>query len=275
MIVVSIIVGLNIISVIDRKISNVAVNIPPVKIPEQTFVLNIQEDTDGKITVCPSAKTRLTDITENRSKPVEETDPDKIERFIVSDAQEIHNYNKLTKATEKLSDNFDEVDVPADSDEVDYDNTPVDKKDFYMGLSYEDRRQRQPKKSEKLYIGHADFGWEAPRQVVSCGNSSISQKWKPGEKSLLPYKIQCNKPNKITAENYYKTHYKAMVVPIEDYTVRGWNYQDFSNTVHPGKIDFRILSQATKGINPNDDRYKNIPDGANYAFHNTPAMRMP
>ena len=125
-----------------------------------------------------------------------------------------------------------------------------------------------------MYVTSADFGWEPPRQIVSCANSSISQQFKSGKKSLLPYQIDCTRANKLTAENYYKIHHKIPIIPIEDDLVLGHNYMDFSSWVEPSKLDFRILSQSTKGL-PLSEKYKTIPVGSNYGFHNTPAMPMP
>ena len=133
-----------------------------------------------------------------------------------------------------------------EKDKVDYDHDK-DEKDFYVGMTYDFKpiraSKRKDERNKKLYVSSLDFGWESPRQYVSCANSSIAQQFKTGEKSLMPYQIDCTRPNRITAENYYKTHYKAQVIPIEDERVRGHNYMEYSSWVQPSKIDFRILSQ--------------------------------
>ena len=72
-----------------------------------------------------------------------------------------------------------------------------------------------------------------------------------------------------------KTHYQAQIARLEDYAVRGSNYMEFSDYIHPTKSNIRILSQNTKGLPPKDVEYRNIPTGRNYGFHNTPSMRMP
>lgn len=264
---VSIIIGWNILSLIDRKISNVAINIPPIKIPQQQIILNISQDKKGQIKVEQGGSTRQPAINYTGVEY-----PGSVEPFIVADAREL-DYKNFKEEVLKTSNTFDEqtIDQAPDDKKVDYTDD-----DFYIGVSYEDRRRVKPRpEPKKRYFSAVDFGWEAPKQIVSCANASISQKWKGGEKSLMPYQIQCNRPNKLTAENYYKTHYKAQVIPLEDYVVRGANYMQYSNTVHPTKVDYRILSQTTKGLNPKETKYKNLPTGVNYAFHNTPAMRMP
>lgn len=215
-----------------------------------------------------------------------------IEKFIVSDAHDFSNYNKHREKVIEKEDNYckDKIDNPDNSDIVDYDNSENNKlQDFTMQLTYKDHDlntvrnnkvdklnvKNHTEKDRKLYVTSADFGLEAPRQFVSCANSSIAQKWRSGKYSLLPSQISCNKPNKIQAEDYYKTFYKAQIIPLEDHLVRGHNYMNYSNYVAPWKVDFRILSQTTKGLNPKDDKYRTLPTGFGYAFHNTPAMRMP
>ena len=202
-----------------------------------------------------------------------------VEKFIVADANDFLNYDKHKSRAEKEFNTFDyeKIDIPSNKDKVDYDRDKDDK-DFYTGIQY-DFKPIQAKKTvderkRKAYVSDVDFGWEAPRQTVSCANASISQRYKTGVKSLRPFQISCTRPNKLTAENYYRTHYNAQIIPIEDHLVRGSNYLDYSNWVEPSKIDFRILSQTTKGL-PESDSVRNIPTGWNYGFHNTPAMRMP
>jgi len=203
----------------------------------------------------------------------------KAEKFIVSDAQDFHNYEKHRDDTIKEPNTFDyeKIDTPLEKDKIDYDDDK-DERNFYIGMTYDFKpiqaKKKRDEKDKKLYFSSADFGWEAPRQIVSCANSSISQQFMGGEKSLMPNQIDCTRPNKLTAENYYKVHHKIPVIPLEDQAVRGYNYMDFSNWVEPSKIDYRILSQSTKGL-PLSEKYKNIPVGFEYGFHNTPAVRMP
>ena len=93
----------------------------------------------------------------------------------------------------------------------------------------------------------------------------------------MPNQIGCGHPNKLTAENYYKTHYKIPVIPIEDYKIKGFNYGDYSDYPTPYQVrQMRILSQNTKGLPADQAKNKNIPTGYNYAFHhNTPVLPMP
>jgi hypothetical protein len=239
-------------------------------------------------------------------KPIVSDKDNKLEPFIVADAQDFHNYEQIKKSVMEEPDNFDKENMinPSDTDIVDYDKIIAYKSDDnkQIRLSYGDgnngngngnngngngnngngngnpdtnfyaKRDQDIKKA----ICSDDFGWEAPNQYVSCANSSIASQYKKKEKRLLPFKIDCAKPNKLTAENYYKTVYNKFVIPIEDYNIRGYNYQEFGDYPTPYQVNgMRILSTNTKGLPPEALKSKNIPSGFNYAFHNTPAMPMP
>ena len=43
MVIIAIIIGINIISMIDKKISNVSVNVPPVNVPKSTIIINLEK----------------------------------------------------------------------------------------------------------------------------------------------------------------------------------------------------------------------------------------
>lgn len=71
------------------------------------------------------------------------------------------------------------------------------------------------------------------------------------------------------------SHYKPQAVSSEDYNVIGFNYMNYTDFIHPTKINIRLLSQNTKGLPPDQNKYKNIPTGSNYAFPNSPAIVKP
>jgi hypothetical protein len=180
------------------------------------------------------------------------------EPFIVSDAQDLNNYDAFREYVQKLPDNFDEDNIK---------NPPADKivSDYGKGNN----------EVATPYITDINFGQDKPYPVVSCSNSSINHNMKSGPMKLVPDQISCGFPNKLTAENYYKTFYNARSIPLDNDAVRGANYGDYSDTVNPNDINVRILSQNTKGLIPSATAYRNIPTGSNYAFYNTPAMPMP
>jgi hypothetical protein len=199
-----------------------------------------------------------------------------VEKFIVADAREIHQYEQLRDTVKQLPDDFtnDRLNHPDTEDKVDYDKKNKEN-DFSIQVIHGEPTEANVQQNEKSYINTLDFGWDAPFPVVGCANSSIEKRYKTGPQKTLPYEVACGFPNKITAENFYKTHYLGRTIPLEDYAVRGANYADYSDSVIPTKLNVRILSQNTKGLPPSETKYKNIPVGYNYGFHNTPAMRLP
>lgn len=266
-IVVSIIIGLNIVSLIDKKISNISVNIPPISVPKPEITILVKDNMDPNL-----INVKYNSNPKNDSEKEDKVEKEKIENFIVSDAQEIGNYKELKEEYVRKPDNFAKEKLDKDKCALSDDD-----KKFTMQVTNNDPEEKETKERlDKAYITANDFGWEYPGNYVSCANSSIADKYKTGKKSLKPSQISCAAPNKLTAENYYKTHFKRQVIPIEDYHVRGYNYGDFTDYPTPyATRDMRILSQNTKGLPKNETKSKHIPTGYNYAFHNTPAMPMP
>jgi len=197
------------------------------------------------------------------------------EHFIVADAQDFHNYEKLKADTLKLSDNFDKNTLtnPDKSKIIEPEKQIQDNSIISVP---NDTKKVDVQKNEKSFITASDFGWEKPWPIVACANSSITNRYRTGPKRLLPYQIACGYANKITAENYYKTHFLAEAVSMNDMVVKGANYDQYNSFTHPALItqNSRILSQNTKGIYEPNAKYKNIPTGSNYAFHNIPAFNV-
>ena len=217
-------------------------------------------------------------IESQTSNKIESQTSNKIEtkeNFIVADAQDFHNYDKLRDKVMKQDDNFDKERIvsPPDDKKVDYDKEK-DNNEYSIKVVHGEPKRVDDTKKEKSFITAHDFGWDAPFPTVSCSNSSIDDRYKTGPKKLMPYEISCGYANKLTAENFYKTHFLAQAIPLEDYVVRGANYMEYTDFVHPTKLNVRLLSQNTKGLPPEQTKYRNIPTGINFAFHNTPAMRM-
>lgn len=226
MITIAVIIGLNIVNVIDKKINNVSVNVP-----EPKLILNISKDDQDKINICACDKQEV--------KNQDQEQENNIEKFTnVSDAQDTNNYTKIKE--EILSD------------------------------------PNNNKFTDENILTAADFGHDssyAPNRYVSCANSSIGGRYKGGKKRIYPYRVNCNNLNKLTAENYYKTFYNKFVIPIEDYNIKGSNYQKYDAYPSPQQVNnLKILSKNAKGV---AIKTKNIPEGYNYAFYNTPALAMP
>lgn len=196
------------------------------------------------------------------------------EPFLVSDALNLQDYKKLSDETKQLPNTFDDAfKTPAVQDTLKY-----EPKLDYAGIKYNEKTADIPttKNSTKSYINYSDFGTDAPYPAVSCSNSSINEKYVDGPLKLLPNQISCGRPNGLTAENFYKTFYNAKSIPMDnDKEMKGYNYEVYSNFSNPYNINQYILSYNTKGLAPDQTKYKNLPVGFGYAFHNTPALAMP
>lgn len=246
---------------------------------------NVKDDIDTKIKNILNEKQSANEvINEVKKEQIEDkiNKTDKLEKevknetFIVSDAQDFHNYDKLRGEVKKQDNNFnkDRLQNPPIENKVDYDKEKDNSK-YSITVIHGEPKYVPEKKESKSYITASDFGWDAPFPTVSCANSSIDDKYKSGPKKLLASQIGCGYPNNLTAENYYRTHYMAQAVKIDDYPIRGHNYNEYSDFVHPTKLNVRLLSQNTKGLPPEQTKYRNIPTGYNYAMHNSPAMPLP
>ena len=191
------------------------------------------------------------------------------ESFIVADAQDIHNYQEIIGDALKKPNNFNKENIedPDEKNVVKYDDNNVVK---YDEINEKNADTPYIEHGDKKYLNICDFGTNYPHQVAACHNTSISQKFKQCGKKLLPNQLSCSVPNKIQASDYYNTYYQKIAVPLEDRLVRGYNYAEYSNNVEPKKIDIKILTRTTQG-NPYS---RELPESTNFAFHNTPAMRM-
>jgi len=305
-VVVSIIIGLNIAKLVDNKINDVAINIPTIKVPKPEIIIQVSKNDKNKFVVCSANSAN--EYQDNKNKSPTKALVHK-EKFTVADAHDFHNYDKIKNDTiNKYSDkdfkdqnhiqnvvmrrkkiastsNTKHLNQNNDSNDVKERCKIIKDEIGHPRIIYPSKPVVRVQEDGKSYVTDYDFGFEGPTTYISCANSSIAEKWKTGKKSLLPYQIGCNKPNKLTAENYYKVHNKIQVIPIIDYHIRGHNYMEYINSMSPYKIDYRILSQSTKGLNPLETQKKNIPEGYNHVDesrarlshypHNAPVRAMP
>jgi len=194
----------------------------------------------------------------------------KPESFIVSDALDLYGYKIARAETNKLSPEFESKFVsPNTKDTLKYSAN-----DVYAGLVYNKTTDSYEKKDDQKFLTMSDFGTENPVRSVSCSNSSINSKFQSGPIKLLPNQITCEKPNGLTAENYYKVYHQPRI-PIIDNAVKGANYEVYSNFVKPQEVNKKILSYNTKGLPPSESMFKNLPVGFNYGFHDNPLIPMP
>ncbi|AYV78281.1 MAG: hypothetical protein Edafosvirus8_31 [Edafosvirus sp.] len=78
-IVLAIIFGLSIVALIDNKIGNVSVNIPPIEVPKSTIIVNIQKDGNDQYYVNVDQKSGTQAY---QAVPVDSQNKSKIETFV-------------------------------------------------------------------------------------------------------------------------------------------------------------------------------------------------
>jgi hypothetical protein len=212
---IAIFMGLSIVSVIDKKINNVSINMPSI---QPKIILNVDKDKNGNIKI---------------SHKNNNTISDNIEEFIVVDAQNIQNCDM-----KKLNN--------------------LDKENSTDNLA------KQIATTTLVIDKSVPSGAES----INIYNSNLSKPMFYGTDSDV-----LNNSDKINNHTYKTIHFLGQTIPIDDATTKGYNYWQYSDDINPNAIRYqRILSQNTKGLPPEDTRYKNIPVGWNYAFHNTPAF---
>lgn len=68
-IIIAVILGINIVSMIDKKISTVSVNIPPINLPKSTIIINLDKNKKIKAEIDPNTgKTEKVEIIEDNIK---------------------------------------------------------------------------------------------------------------------------------------------------------------------------------------------------------------
>jgi hypothetical protein len=182
MIVTSIIVGFNIINLIDKKINNISVNIPPVKIPKPKVVIkmcdNKIEPFDAEIKDVDDRVMESVKINDKVSNKINDNgafDPLKIPNDIDGDLNDIE-ISKVYKNRVKT-----QLDDPTDEDQINI----VNDSDNIEPLN----KTKKKILKTREYVTAGDFGYQLPRVVRACQNSSISQRYISGDKKYYHFRL--------------------------------------------------------------------------------------
>jgi len=225
----------------------------------------------------------------------------KNEKFIVADAQDIHNYDNLReKVLEK--DNFfnsqltdpDKETIIKYNDNIknilepsrgrkelldkhpyfrhSYDKYPYEKYSYNLNRldKYFNNKYPYDKYNEYYNLIKEDdrnFSENYDLQFVSnkCENDSINDKYKRKKSNFVVY----NPDDSNFKLSHYKRPNATFSTPMELTDIKGYNYMSYDSSIHPSRINKRILTINSKGLS---DREKNIPNGQGYAFHDSPAF---
>lgn len=285
---IAVVMGFGIVNVIDKKISNVAVNIPPIEIPRHTVVVQLserdsknidniknitcdakveriketkkvkQEDTESEISTETSTDVDVdidVDIDAEVNVEVEDKTINKIRKKVEHFASEELN-KKLNKELDQgqsvlQKEIFNFIDNPNRTNEVNYDVILKDDKNY-----------RPPKavipKPTPFKSG----------QYLKCENASIGEKVQKGQKYQIPNQLQCGQDDNVSPEDYYKKKYRPPIARIGPYKMKGANYADYNNYVSPYDLNLSIVPRNNLKESANK-----IPRGINYVFNDSPANK--
>ena len=254
---ISIIFGMNVLSLIDKKISNVSINIPPIAVPQPSIVVHIHKS-NGTIKTVSNGNAEDTNVNKNEHFASVSNEKDNlknthIEHIYDNDVSEIDSDKISSKASDIKIVNPDESDHksnlynPLDKDIVEY-TVNESNKNKTTDLS-DDNRSNIPQEKNS---------W------VHCDNPSINEKFQRGKNLIPKNQIHACK-DAFKPESYYK-HYAQPIAHLEDYKLKGANYNDYNNTVYPHDAGVRLLPKDNKKLYPHHSKFDKIPKAMNHSF---------
>lgn len=249
-ITISIIIGLNIVALIDKKIGNVSINIPPIKIPN--IIVNMDKDMKGDYSVSlqsPQNTSKQEHFDSNLSiEPYQIDNTDKINytsQVVPSKKSEIILPVDTKENIKQIENKINEQIIQGDmNDPDDFD------KIMYDGSKFTD--------SNVLTID--DIPDKNKKRKIVCLNESLNNRFVTGKEQLKPYSIGCNQKttDEINPADYYKKVYNNHIMPMDDKMTAGYNYSEYSSMMKPFEIGKRLWSKP--------DNIKLIPQGNGYFF---------
>jgi len=225
--------GMNIISLIDNKISNVAVNIPNIKVPKPHVTVNIHQENDKIYRV--DVENKEISNNENKSDNTEhfkdtfDPEPDKIENNI-DNSKYIPNKNDNIENMENKEDNIS--------------NDSKDTIDNDMEI-------------EKI-------------KQKTCERNGIKQQHQRGTEHIKNDQIFANM-GFIEPSLYFKK-YNPPKANLNDYKMKGFNYSDYNAFIAPFDAGVKLLPKDNKKLYPKYSYVPKYPVSSGYVFKSSPAL---
>lgn len=228
---VSIVIGLNIVSVVDKKLSNVQIKIPP--FPKPNIILNVKKTGLDSLDISVSDVT--TDIQNEDSK----------EHFygaIKNDvsgsnsneaAENYKNYPAYLPSLAVKQDN--NVTNPDERDVVDYGEYVCYKKDYIK---------------KPIVVDESD------KLKQTCQNESINKRYRTGDEQMKPFST-CHQKSwfDVDPANYYKK-YHAYPLNINDPKMKGYNDSNYVSSAGIYEVGKIRLDDHVKWPKPNNYSFK-------------------
>jgi hypothetical protein len=221
-VVLTMIVGLNIVSLIDKKLGNIEVIVPPVK---PTLIVKIDKsDLDGYQVSANGEKMKKdkdgNHIVENFasiSKPEENLNNKA--KYEIKTGDSPVSLTTMVKENERESEKESKPKIhnPDDSRVVEYGNYICFKKDHNNQTNVIKQEQKKQVNQEQ----------ETKPEKQVCHNESLNKKFTYGTQPLDPFPIGNQESwDDIDPSKYYKK-YKPIPIPIEDKLIKGYNIGEF------------------------------------------------
>lgn len=112
-----------------------------------------------------------------------------------------------------------------------------------------------------------------PDNLMKCKNSSIQKKIESGPLALKANQLeaQYNETNDFTS--FYTKKYNFPKMYLGDPQMLSANYQEYTNYAKPEQVDIKIVPSNFRGARIGEYGMNNIPEPANYAFMDSPALQ--
>jgi hypothetical protein len=231
LVAVSFIIGLNIVSVVDRKLGNVEINVPPINVPKPTLIVNVNK-ANGEIESFVEDKACKMVKQENNNNNTQ------VEHFAGTIKQEGKSEQKseLKEKIEKIriktqTNEGSKADIlnPDQIDVVQYDDYVCYRK------GYVPPEEIKADKKEKL----------------KCDNNSLNEKFSYGSKYTQNMSTCQQKSwEDIDPADFYKTMYRPRPAVMEDEILKGYNINRYDTSTeinNIGMIDLKSNRQYPKG----------------------------
>lgn len=259
-VIIGCIIGFSVVFLIDRKISDVSINIPRLDVPEPNIVLKINGDDNGNIKVCAKNKqnkqnNKFQELMEHFS-PSDKPPPGGPggPGTVISLQPPLTYFQEKTQFQEQALSNQNKQApqgaVPESPNNIATDLSPPE-------IPTELPINPPPASKGPFYI---------PPGMVQCNNRG-------GKYKLHADQIACGEDDNKTAENYYGYYYRYPFVPsFSEMRYQGYNVGDF--------VDFASAEEnkrIVKGPLSGDVSRPQIANNqiSEYAIENTPEMQAP
>lgn len=271
-IIISIIIGLGIIYVIDKKLGKIKIKIPDVKVKlsknkDGTIICNNNENENKKNEIEQIAE-RIKKLSEN----------DEIENFSENNSKENSENNSKEKSENSLKEKSKELENDIEN-KFKYNNTVKIVNDNKQ-LKEENKEIKKDKEEVKITNNNNEIYESYPellddkklvnqcsynpfKKVIYRGDNESSYRYN----TYLSYSDLWDDKN--DPSNYYKKNKKIM--KKEDVGLIGYNYNEYTDYAKPHYTDMKIMPSELRGFRVGLDSETNIPVGTNYAFPSSPS----